>query len=332
VARFTGILIHRNASVALLDVLDAWLAQTELERLIVVENGSTAEHLEALRAGLERAGLERAGLESAGLERPGLESAGLERGRPPGDNGPLIELLEAGENLGFGPGANFGLRHWLASCNTDEDTEWVALAPHDAAPAVDCLERMGAALDARPGAALACADVGDGSIPVFDPYFGGMVTVPGPAATPADPDGWEDVDYPHGTLMVARRAALEEIGLFDERYFAYCEEADLGARARQLGWGVGLVRGARVTNTHLGSSVALVDYLQHRNTLLLVRTHSGLYHAFIRLCISLYQLAGGVLRPARRPLVFDARARWEGIVDFVRGRYGPPPERYLTPR
>ena len=48
-ARFTGILIHRNASVALLDVLDAWLAQTELERLIVVDNGSTPEHLEALQ-------------------------------------------------------------------------------------------------------------------------------------------------------------------------------------------------------------------------------------------------------------------------------------------
>ena len=245
-ARFTGILIHRNASVALLDVLDAWLAQTELERLIVVDNGSTAEHLEALRAGLERAGLERAGLESAGLERPGLESAGLERGRPPGDNGPLIELLEAGENLGFGPGANFGLRHWLASCNTDEDTEWVALAPHDAAPAVDCLERMGAALDARPGAALACADVGDGSIPVFDPYFGGMVTVPGPAATPADPDGWEDVDYPHGTLMVARRAALEEIGLFDERYFMYFEDADFCRRARDAGFQVWAVPQARM--------------------------------------------------------------------------------------
>ena len=250
-------------------------------------------------------------------------------------SGERFELLEAGENLGFGPGANFGLRHWLSSDNIDGDidwdTEWVALAPHDALPAADCLERMGAALDARPGAALACADVGDGSIPVHDRYFGGMVTPPPPGAPPADPDGWEDVDYPHGTLMVARRAALEQIGLFDERYFAYCEEADLGARARELGWGVGLVRGARVTNTHLGSSVALVDYLQHRNTLLLVRTHSGAYHAFIRLCISLYQLIGGVLRPARRPLVFDARARWDGIVDFVRGRYGPPPERFLKP-
>ena len=298
--RFTGLLIHRNASDSLLGVLDSWLLQAGLERLIVVDNGSGADHLKAIR-----------------------EAMAAHAGGPV-----AIELLEAGGNLGFGPGANAGLRHWL----TTHDTQWVALAPHDAAPADDCLALMGAALGRRPRAGLACADVGDGSIPVMDPYFGGLVMKPRSDAGAPGPDGWEEVDYPHGTLMVARRATLEEIGLFDERYFAYCEEADLGARARQLGWGVGLVRGARVTNTHLGSSVALVDYLQHRNTLLLVRTHSGLYHAFIRLCISLYQLAGGVLRPARRPLVFDARARWEGIVDFVRGRYGPPPERYLTPR
>ncbi|MEZ5136208.1 MAG: hypothetical protein R2699_14425 [Acidimicrobiales bacterium] len=45
---------------------------------------------------------------------------------------------------------------------------------------------------------LACADVGDGETPVVDPYFGGM-TVPARAA------GWEPADYPHGTLLLARR-------------------------------------------------------------------------------------------------------------------------------
>ena len=45
-------------------------------------------------------------------------------------------------------------------------------------------------------------------------------------------EGWEPVDYPHGTLLLARRACLEDVGLFDERYFSYCEEADLGLRAR----------------------------------------------------------------------------------------------------
>ena len=44
-------------------------------------------------------------------------------------------------------------------------------------------------------------------------------------------------------MLFARRGALEDVGLFDERYFAYCEEADLGLRAVAAGWEVGLVRG-----------------------------------------------------------------------------------------
>ncbi|MEZ5381322.1 MAG: glycosyltransferase family 2 protein [Microthrixaceae bacterium] len=294
--RFTAVLVHRNAPELLEGTLRAFDAQHALAGIVVVDNGSSADHLNRLRQGLER----------RRLAHPG---------------GVGVEVLEAGENLGFGPGANLGLRHWLNRC----ETPWVALAPHDAHPAADCFARVGAELARRPRAGLACADVGDGGLPVLDPYFGGMV-VPGAE----DAEGWEDVDYPHGTLMFAGRRALADIGLFDERYFAYCEEADLGARATAAGWRVGLVRGARVTNTHLGSQVALVDYLQHRNTLLLVRTHSGRYHTFIRCCISLYQLSAGLLRPARRGLVFDARARADGVIDFLRGRFGPPPSRYLS--
>ena len=52
--------------------------------------------------------------------------------------------------------------------------------------------------------------------------------------------------------MMLRRDCLDEVGLFDERYFSYCEEADLALRARRAGWKVGLVRGARVQNIHLG--------------------------------------------------------------------------------
>ena len=29
---------------------------------------------------------------------------------------------------------------------------------------------------------------------------------------------------------------LEEIGLFDDRFFLYCEDTDLGLRARWAGW------------------------------------------------------------------------------------------------
>ena len=82
------------------------------------------------------------------------------------------------------------------------------------------------AADGEPMAGLMCADVGDGMVPVIDPYFGGMI-VPG-GTTPAG----RTRDYPHGTLMLLRRSCLDEVGVFDERFFSYCEEADLGLRAR----------------------------------------------------------------------------------------------------
>ena len=86
-----------------------------------------------------------------------------------------------------------------------------------------------------------------------------------------------------------------------------------------------LVRGARVHNVTLGSSVARVDYLQTRNTLLLVQEMSGWYHAFIRICFTLVQTARGLRDPGTQPPVFDARARLAGVRDFILRRFGPPP-------
>ncbi|HTO00545.1 MAG TPA: glycosyltransferase family 2 protein [Microthrixaceae bacterium] len=234
--------------------------------------------------------------------------------------GSAVTLVETGKNLGFGPGANVGLRRFLADAN---DGEWVVVAPHDVSPAPDCLGGMLKAADPEPMAGLMCADVGDGMTPVIDPYFGGMVV---PAAQPISVGPmWEEVDYPHGTLMMLRRECLDEAGVFDERFFSYCEEADLGIRVRKAGWRIGLIRGARVTNMHIGSGVKVVDYLQTRNTLLLVQENSGWYHAFIRACITLEQVIRGTVWPASRPLIFDAKARLKGLRDFVLRRFGPPP-------
>ncbi len=123
---------------------------------------------------------------------------------------------------------------------------------------------------------------------MVDPYFGGILA----PATVAE--GWEPAGHPHGTLMLARREVLTEVGLFDERYFAYCEEADLALRAKSAGWETGLIRGAIVVNPDLGTRIPVIEYLQLRNTLLLVREHSGRYHAGIRFLLALGQLASGL--------------------------------------
>jgi GT2 family glycosyltransferase len=242
---------------------------------------------------------------------PDEDRARLRASLPPG-----VDVLELGANTGFGPAANTGFRWFLRH----DPAPWLGVAPHDAEPQPGCLRRLLGEVGARPRAGLASADVGDGLTPVLDRYFGAI-----PArATVAD--GWEPAGYPHGTLMVARRRCLEDAGLFDERYFAYCEEAELALRARERGWEVGVVRGAEVRNRDVGSEAGVVDYLQLRNTLLMVREHSGRYHATVRLVIALWQLGAGLVAPARRGPYWSPRARLRAIADHLRRRYGPPPE------
>jgi hypothetical protein len=73
------------------------------------------------------------------------------------------------------------------------------------------------------------------------------------------------------------------------------------------------------------SGGAVTDYLMHRNTLLLVREHSGRYHASVRAVIAVMQLARGLLPGTPPRFGYSARGRVLGMLDFARGRTGRPP-------
>ncbi len=233
-----------------------------------------------------------------------------------------VQLIEVGFNSGFGPGANRGWEQWLSDLT---GTEWSAIAPHDAYPTDDALRLLLEAANDRPGVGLLSADVGDNARPIVDHVFG-PITVPASSVA-----GYEVVDYPHGTLMLASRTCLEDIGLFDERYFAYCEEADLGLRAQDAGYDVGLVRGARVINPQVNTPTGTVDYLKERNTVLLLATHFGVRKAAMRFAIALWQLADGTIRPSQRGEYWHAGARMRALIDIVRQSWGPPPASVAKP-
>jgi GT2 family glycosyltransferase len=46
----------------------------------------------------------------------------------------------------------------------------------------------------------------------------------------------EETLFPSASAALYRRAMLEELGGFDESFFLYCEDTDLGLRARWAGW------------------------------------------------------------------------------------------------
>src|SRR5262249_51620460 len=62
------------------------------------------------------------------------------------------------------------------------------------------------------------------------------------------------VDAATGACLFLRRAALEDVGLFDERFFVYYEETDWLLRAKRRGWHTVFLPSVEVVHDSAGSS------------------------------------------------------------------------------
>ncbi len=88
------------------------------------------------------------------------------------------------------------------------------------------------------------------------------------------------IDHPLGAAMMARSAAIQQVGLLDPQFFMYCEEIDWAWRMRKAGWEAWLVPEAQVvhyggastnqarpaTTAYLWESRAIL-YRKHRDPL-----------------------------------------------------------------
>jgi GT2 family glycosyltransferase len=69
-------------------------------------------------------------------------------------------------------------------------------------------------------------------------------------------DRVEETLWPDGCAAMYRRAMLDEIGGFDEEFFAYADDAELGLRGRIAGWTCWYAPGA-VVRHHRGATLGL---------------------------------------------------------------------------
>jgi hypothetical protein len=72
----------------------------------------------------------------------------------------------------------------------------------------------------------------------------------------------QDVDWITGAAMLARREAIEEVGLLDEGFFMYSEELDWCRRFREAGWRVVYLPTAQIVH-HVGKSSEQVLAARH---------------------------------------------------------------------
>jgi GT2 family glycosyltransferase len=173
------------------------------------------------------------------------------RRQPPG----RLRLVESPVNTGFAGGNNLGMRVAKGA--------YIALINNDAAADTRWIEALVAAAEADPAVGMCASKIYVWDQPgILD--GAGLLVSPdgiGRGRGRLEPDreefeGEEDVLLPSGCAALYRRAMLDEIGLFDEDFFAYCEDTDLGLRGRIAGWRCRYVPGAVVRHRYSGSTTA----------------------------------------------------------------------------
>jgi GT2 family glycosyltransferase len=160
-------------------------------------------------------------------------------------------LIELDRNTGFAGGVNAGIR----ACSG----EYVALLNNDAVAEPDWVARLvAAARDSSTGMVASKIlfydrrDVIDKTGHLF--YPDGLNRGRG-AGEPdhGQYDALPEILFPDGCAALYRRRMLDDVGLLDEDFFAYGDDADLGLRACWRGWKCAYAPRAVVFHRHSSS-------------------------------------------------------------------------------
>jgi GT2 family glycosyltransferase len=181
---------------------------------------------------------------------------------------PRIRVEGLPENLGFAGGNNVGLR--IAS------GKYLALLNNDTKVDPAWLESLLKEAEISPTAIgmWACKILSYENPGIIDNV--GLLLYPdglgrGKGRLERDQGQYDQTGealFPSGCAGLYRKSMLDEIGLFDEEFFAYADDVDLGLRARLAGWGCIYVPSARVYHKYSSSSSAyslLKAFLVERN-------------------------------------------------------------------
>lgn len=186
---------------------------------------------------------------------------------------PTVELLQSGANLGFGGGCNVGLRHALAA-----GADYVWLVNSDATVergALSALARV-ADEDSTLGAVGSVLLDADAAAQV-QLWGGGRVGLWSGRSVHCKSPG-QTLHFVSGASMLLRRAALEQIGLFDDAsFFMYWEDTDLGFRLRKAGWRLGVAADSKIRHKQsasLGLGNPLLDEYATRSCVRFLRRHA----------------------------------------------------------
>lgn len=228
------IIVNWNGSHHLRECFDSLAAQTFRDfEVVLVDNGSVDDSLELVR-----------------------------------EHYPWVQLVPLKDNTGFSTGNNRGLEQsrgeYIVTLNNDTRVEpdWLA-----------CLVKVA---DAHPGAGMIACRICSYFEPDVIDSIGMGICRDGMARGRFRNQRWsalqmedvEDILVPSACAALYKRAMIDEVGFFDDDFFAYAEDIDLGLRGRLAGWEAVVANKAIVYHKYSQTSGRLSPfkvYLVERN-------------------------------------------------------------------
>ena len=199
---------------------------------------------------------------------------------------PGVRAIASTKNVGYGGGLNQGFAvargTYLLALNQD-----IALEPGALQALVQFAEAhpdagaVGARLTYEDGRFQHSAFHFPDTRQAFFGFFDGLVPLDSEANGRYPTNQFERpfaAEHLLGACLLLRRAALDQVGTFDETFFMYYEETDLCVRLKRAGWQNYFTPDARVMHVSAASTSAASEAMSvqfHRSQAIFYRRHRG---------------------------------------------------------
>lgn len=241
---------------------------------------------------------------------------------------PAVRIIELTENLGYAGNNNVGIRAAL-----EQQADWVFVLNEDTLLAPDCLELLVNMGETDPQIGMVGPmvyhydepDVIQSAGGTMNRYWighhlgrdekdHGQFTMP------------RSMDWLTGCGILVRCALIEQIGMFDERFFIYAEEKEWCLRARKARWCLMHVPQAKLWHKGVKRDYRpkpSVTYYMTRNHFLMLAKHRAPIGAWVVAWAQTFRtLTSWTIKPKWRFKREHRDAMWQGTVDFLRRRWG----------
>ena len=241
---------------------------------------------------------------------------------------PEVQIIELSENLGYAGNNNVGIKEAVAQA-----ADWVFVLNEDTILDPGCLAKMVQVGESDPKIGIVGPMVYHYDEPEVIQSAGGALSAHWDSEHIAQNERDEgqffkphQVDWISGCAIMVRTAVIEEVGPLDERFFYYWEETEWCLRAGRAGWRVMHAPAAKLWHKGVQRDYQPgpnVTYYSTRNRFLMMSKHQAPLKIWLAVWAqNVRTMTSWTIKPKWRKMREHRDAMWQGIMDFLRNRWG----------